>query len=229
MSTLPVGIFSDIHGNFFALKQVIACLKEKGCREMYCLGDVSGYYSMINECIELLRQEHVVTLKGNHDSYLLGETECPRSRSANDCIKYQRRIIRPDNMEWLSKLLPYLHTSRFDAVHGGWNDPLDEYIQSFDFEEGKKRGGALFFSGHTHVQKIEQKYGITYCNPGSVGQPRDYDWRAACAVLYDDDTVKLSRVEYDVDLTADAMKNAGFDSYYYRNLYYGCKIGENHE
>ncbi len=226
-----IGIFSDVHGNYYALERVIDELKRRNCRRLYCLGDVGGYYSMINECIELLRRENVICLKGNHDSYLLGESVCPRSRSANDCIAYQRRVITRENLKWLECLSPSVSTDSFQAVHGGWNDPLDEYIENFNFEAAALRGEGckLYFSGHTHVQKLESHSGIVYCNPGSVGQPRDYDWRAAYALLDEEGQVTLHRVEYAVDQTARAMDKAGFDSYYYRNLYRGCKIGENYD
>lgn len=223
-----IGFLSDVHGNYYALERVMDALYTLGCTRIYCLGDVSGYYSMVNECIDLLRAKDVFCLKGNHDSYLLGESACPRSHSVNDCIAYQKRIITKDNLAWLATLRPSLTTEVFQAVHGGWNDPIEEYIRSFDFDAAKARnsGCKLFLSGHTHVQKLEQKEDMTYCNPGSVGQPRDYDWRAGFAVLEDDGRVTLHRIEYDVDSTAAAMQTAGFNEYYYRNLYHGCKIGE---
>ena len=223
-----IGLFSDVHGNYYALKRVMEALKERNCSRIYCLGDVSGYYSMVNECIDLLRAEGVVCLKGNHDSYLLGESFCPRSNSVNQCIAYQKKVITKDNLAFLATLRPSLTTETFWAVHGGWNDPIDEYIGTFDFEAAEQWGGGCkrFFSGHTHIQKLERKGEVLYCNPGAVGQPRDHDWRAGFALLDDDLNVTLERVEYDVDGTAAAMKAAGFSEYYYQNLYHGCKIGE---
>jgi len=222
-----IGIVSDIHGNYPALRQVIQKLRMQGCTDIYCLGDTAGYYSMINECIDLLRRERIVSLKGNHDSYLLGDAFCPRSQSVNDCIDYQRQVITQSNFEWLKGLSPVLTTKSFHAVHGGLNNPLDEYIVDFDFESPAVQQCAvkIFLSGHTHVQKMQERDDVIYCNPGSVGQPRDHDWRAAYAIL-NQATITLHRTEYNVNETAEAMKNAGFSSYYYGNLFYGYKIGE---
>lgn len=222
-----IGIISDIHGNYPALQQVLRELRTRGCGRIYCLGDTAGYYSMVNECIDLLRRADVITLKGNHDSYLLGEAVCPRSRSVNQCIAYQRSIVTPENLRWLAALRPALTTPRFSAVHGGWHDHLDEYITHFDFNDpdALETGARVFLSGHTHVQTLEGKNGLLYCNPGSVGQPRDRDPRAAYAIL-DDSGITLGRVAYDIDETADQMRRAGFSNYFYKNLYSGCKIGE---
>lgn len=224
---MKFGIISDIHGNYPALCQVLRVLRGCGCTRVINLGDTVGYYPMINECISLLLEEGVFSLKGNHDSYLLGESICPRSRSVMDCIRYQQSIIRPELRDWLATLRPASRTTDFYAVHGGWRDPLDEYIAEFDFEGAWKWGGGcrFFFSGHTHVQRCEGRDGLWYCNPGSVGQPRDHDPRAAYAV-WENGAVTLGRTEYDIDETAAGMQAAGFSDYYYRNLYKGCRIGE---
>lgn len=222
-----IGIISDIHGNFPALRQVLQELRACGCSEIYCLGDVAGYYSMVNECIDLLRRKRIFTLQGNHDSYLSGDSSCPRSQSANDCISYQKKVIIPENFRWLTSLCSTLTTPQFNAVHGGWHDNLDEYIIHFDFDDPTVlgTGDRVFLSGHTHIQTLQEKNGILYCNPGSVGQPRDRDPRAAYAML-NDGKITLGRVAYDIDETAEYMRRAGFSDYYYKNLYLGCKIGE---
>lgn len=222
-----LGIISDIHGNFPALRAVVNHLHRLGCRNIINLGDTAGYYSMVNECIALIRQESIFSLKGNHDYYLLGEASCPRSQSVADCIKYQSSIIKPNNLRWLSTLQPQLETPMFNAVHGGWNDPIDEYITDFSFVSMHLRypHSSLFLSGHTHIQKYQENQGIMYCNPGSVGQPRDHDPRAAYAV-FTDGKIFCGRVAYDIDEIAENMCRAGFSDYYYKNLYFGGKIGE---
>lgn len=224
---MRLGVISDIHGNYPALKQVIIELHKLNCDKIICLGDVAGYYSMINECVDLLRKEKIVCIKGNHDSYLLGEGSCPRSNSVNRCIEFQKSIITKENYQWLSTFGSELRTKDYWAVHGGWNDPIDEYIDHFDFEWATKEMPAygMFLSGHTHVQKVERCKTRVYCNPGSVGQPRDYDCRAAFAII-DDGIVYLKRIKYDIDLIAKHMSESGFNDYFYRNLYHGCKIGD---
>jgi len=224
---MKLGIISDVHGNYPALSQVIYELRNHECDRIICLGDVCGYYSMINECIALLRKENVITLKGNHDSYLLGESVCPRSNSVNRCITYQQSIITEENKSWIQRLIPNMKTDKFYAVHGGWRDFLDEYIEEFDFQYARNNmpETKIFFSGHTHKQLLAIDKEITYCNPGSVGQPRDYDPRAAYAIL-EDNCISLYRVAYNIDEIAEHMLEAGFSDYFFCNLYYGAKIGE---
>lgn len=222
-----IGIISDIHGNFPALRAVIEKLHEAKCERIICLGDIAGYYSMINECICLLIKEDIFCLKGNHDSYLLGEKTCSRSRSVSDCITYQQRILIPEYFDWFKQLEPIYITKDFYAVHGGLNDPLDEYVKEFDFQQANivSPFHKVFLSGHSHIQGIQKKDNILYCNPGSVGQPRDYDSRAAYAIL-ESGQITLYRVAYDINEIAENMSISGFSDYYYKNLYYGCKIGE---
>lgn len=224
---MKIGIISDIHGNYPALENVVTELHKMECDRIVCLGDISGYYSMINECIDLIRKENICCIKGNHDTYLLGEGSCPRSNSVNRCIEYQKGIITEDNYQWLASLPDELKTKEFYAVHGGWNDPIDEYIEHFDFTWALENMAEykLFLSGHTHVQKIETCGSLTYCNPGSIGQPRDYDARAAFAI-FEDGRITLKRVAYDIQVIAKHMSDAGFSDYFYKNLYCGCKIGE---
>ena len=131
----------------------------------------------------------------------------------------------PENMMYLADSLDIIDNDLISARHGGWNDPVDEYIDSFDFSIAEKYRVSIFCSGHTHIQKYQEKDGIVYFNPGSIGQPRDYDNRAAFAIIDDDGNVELRRVEYDIDKIAYKMKEAGFAERTYECLYRGTKIG----
>ena len=108
-------------------------------------------------------------------------------------------------------------------VHGGWNDPIDEYVTPSD-EYFDQFPGQFFVSGHTHVPCIWSGLEKSYCNPGSVGQPRDGDPRASFA-LWNQENFSLHRVEYDFKSVQVAMHNAGFEPYFYRDLEFGARIG----
>ena len=225
---MKTAIISDVHGNYPALEAVLSAAEGVGCKNVLCLGDTAGYYPMINECVKALQEVGAVSLRGNHDCYLLGEFECPRSRSARRCIEYQKSVVSDESLEWLRGAVRTLSKGTLFAMHGGLNDPIDEYVLDFDFEMAlqmhpKKK---VFLSGHTHVQVLQTAGEIVYCNPGSVGQPRDHDKRAAFAIL-DGKSIELKRVEYDIERIAHAMANAGFSEHYYENLHYGLRIGEN--
>ena len=191
----------------------------------FSLGDVAGYYSMVNECIEALRARDIVNLMGNHDFYLVDDVPCPRSNSANAAIEWQRKAVTAENLAWLAESPRNgLRLGPLSLVHAGWNDPIDEYIEVVTPDYFANRDGEVFVSGHVHVQGCWPVGAKTYCNPGSVGQPRDGDPRAAFA-LWDGEQMHLRRVEYDIDEIAKHMREAGFSEYFYENLRAGSRIG----
>ena len=105
-------------------------------------------------------------------------------------------------------------------VHGGWTNPIDEYVKP-SAEYFEKIEGTLLASGHTHIQGVYHFADKTYCNPGSVGQPRDGNPRAAFATF--DGRFKLHRVEYDIERVFQLMHEAGFNDYYYGCLKTGAR------
>lgn len=224
---MKTAIISDIHGNYPALEAVWRDLETQNCAHVLCLGDVAGYYSGINESIELLVQNKVSTLMGNHDAYLAGFSVCTRSKTVNDCIDYQRKVVKHDLFEWIKALPDSYQSEGLFAVHGGLRNHLDEYVDIFDFEAAHHAypDSRFFLSGHSHIPQISTYNGLTYCNPGSVGQPRDGDPRASYAVFDDSGNFEIRRVEYDINETIKGMINAGFNEYYYKNLWTGTKIG----
>jgi predicted phosphodiesterase len=218
-----LAIISDIHGNHAALIAVLNELERMGIKKIICLGDVGGYYSQINECCETLQTRNIFSLMGNHDWYLATGEQCPRSNSANRCLDYQRKIISRTNLDWLTTLKPQAQIDGLNIVHGGWNDPLDEYVKpSTDYFAYIQ--GHFFASGHTHVPCIWSNGIKSYCNPGSVGQPRDGDARASFAIWNYMD-FSLHRVQYDFKSLQKDMQHAGFEEYFYENLANGTRIG----
>ncbi len=217
----PVAFISDVHGNYAALSAVLAELDARSINRIFCAGDVAGYYPKVNECCDELRERGVTTVMGNHDWYLGGSGACQRSKSANACIDYQRTVISDSNRLWLRALPITIDEPAFRLVHGGWEDPIDEYLEP-NAEYFDQLSGKLFISGHTHVARISNFAGKTHCNPGSVGQPRDGDARASFAQLRDGQ-LSLHRVEYDIDAVAGQMEAAGFDEHFFGGLYTGAR------
>ncbi len=217
-----IGIISDIHGNYEALKVVLQEMDNKGIEKIYCLGDVVGYYSQVNECCDALRERNIECLMGNHDWYMYSGSFCPRSQSVNDCLVYQRKVITTENLIWLKTFKFQFEFDNVKMVHGGWTDPIDEYLYEPNAEYFDKIDGEVFISGHTHIQELRYFGHKTYCNPGSVGMPRDYNPKSAYAVL-ENGTLSLHRVDYDIDKVCELMEKAGFDSYYYGGLQSGSR------
>jgi putative phosphoesterase len=226
MPTL-IAILSDIHGNLPALEAVAADMAKYDVQRVISLGDVAGYYPFINEVIDNLRKLDAVNIVGNHDRYIIDDTECPRSQSANAALRYQRKVITPQNRIWLSKSVSTLTMENASFVHGGWNDPEDEYLYRIEAGYFARFEATYFFCGHTHVQKhLALANGKYFTNPGSVGQPRDGNPDAAyCLFDLQNGRVILRRVPYDIDRVARKMREIGFDEKFYVNLYEGTRIG----
>lgn len=221
-----IAIISDIHGNFPALKKVMEDIQNRGIVNIISLGDIAGYYCFINECINLCRSLNVINILGNHDYYLISGKGCPRSYTANICLKYQMEHITQDNLLWLKNSKTVLDINCMSLRHGGWNDPLDEYIYDFSFDMVLNRCENLFASGHTHKQVYLRDGEKQYFNPGSVGQPRDFDARAAYAIVDEKMNVELVRVEYNIEEVVNKMRVCGFDDRISVCLLTGSKIGE---
>jgi len=222
-----IAIISDIHGNLPALNKVMSHIKKENVRKIISLGDVAGYYPFINEVIELLIKHDVINIVGNHDRYLIDNTECPRSHTANICLKYQKKVIDKNNLNWLKMSVSKYESNIISCVHGGWNNLEDEYLYTISGEYFQDLPQNYFFCGHTHVQKsILLKKNKTFVNPGSIGQPRDGN-RDAAYCLFDECSgeISLFRVPYDISEVEHKMKVLGFEEKLYENLYSGSRIG----
>ncbi len=219
-----IAIISDVHGNLPALRAVMDTALKLGCTRFLSLGDVVGYYSQPGECIDLLRAHGIVNIMGNHDHYLASGEGCPRSALVSQTIEYAQSLINEDQIAWLRKSIPSYRETETLYLHGGPDDPRDQYLYSVS------RGSIpadikVMFCGHTHVQKFARfSNDNIFCNPGSVGQPRDGDNRAAFAVVTDKE-ITLQRVPYDIDETIREMQRAGFPPHFYENLRIGAQIG----
>jgi diadenosine tetraphosphatase ApaH/serine/threonine PP2A family protein phosphatase len=161
---------------------------------------------------------------GNHDLYAVSGRNCERSRVVAEIIDDHLTRISGDNLAWLSQSADR-HVRGTDLfLHGGPEDPVDQYIYRVTpdlFPTGVRR----LFVGHTHVQAIiTLSDGRVFCNPGSVGQPRDGDPRAAY-VTVSDDGICPHRVEYDIGRTVAAMAERGYEPFKFQNLWKGAQLG----
>lgn len=221
---MKLGILSDAHGNYPALRAVLEEIDRLGCDRIISLGDATGYYSQPAECLEALTARAAIQLLGNHDNYLVQGTSCERSKTVSQLILHQREQMKPHHMTALNAMKPCYDEGDMRFVHGSWGDPLDGYLYKVSINDlpGDQR---FYFAGHSHVQHLARFEGKTFCNPGSVGQPRDGDPRAAFAVLCDG-LVTLHRIAYKIEETVLAMQRAGYqESRLWDNLFVGAQIG----
>jgi putative phosphoesterase len=198
------------------------------------LGDVVGYGPEPNEVVEQLTQMHpVAALMGNHDySVLTGDTS-RFNPYAEVAIKWTIQHLNQQSRSYLSRLDLSAQISlggcRLSIFHGSPRDPLNEYVfPEISDQEAKriieKARAPLVLLGHTHVPMVHSIGKEMLANPGSVGQPRDGDRRAAFAVLTlngDEFSFEVRRVEYDVDSVARKMRRAGLPEFLADRLYNG--------
>lgn len=225
-----VAFISDVHSNLEALNAVLGRL---GDEELFCLGDLVGYGSNPNEVIELLEERGAVSLLGNHDAAVLtGDTSWFNSTAAI-AAKWTTKQLSERSVAYLRKL-PLQIRVDLDGVstylaHGSPDDNLREYVDPVTHADLfghylTRLDVGLVGLGHTHLPFVWTGDGGTVFNPGSVGQPRDGDWRASFAVVDFErgkPDVKLQRTEYDCDKTAEKIVKAGLPSSLGRRLLRG--------
>ncbi|HEV3119981.1 MAG TPA: metallophosphoesterase family protein [Gemmataceae bacterium] len=223
-------IISDIHSNLEALEAVLQDIAKHDVKEVYCLGDVVGYGPNPRECVDKVMQCQVVLLGNHDQGAMFDpEGFNPPAERAIFWTRAQleapieNRQARERRWEFLAERPRTFRENGFLYVHGSARNPLNEYVFPEDIYNQRKmeRIFALVdkycFQGHTHVpglftenlefhspEEVEYVYQLdarkTLCNVGSVGQPRDGDWRA-CYILLDGETIRYRRVEYDIDTT----------------------------
>ncbi|MGH9774905.1 MAG: metallophosphoesterase family protein [Candidatus Acidiferrales bacterium] len=242
-------ILSDIHASLTALDAALAAAQ--GCWERaVCLGDVVGYGPDPNEVVDRIRALGAQTIRGNHDKACSGlENAEDFNPVAREVALWTRAQLKPENLEWLQNLAPGpLEVDGFAIVHGAVHDE-DEYVfaptQALDSLLDAPR--ALTFFGHTHMQggfsmqenqvqilrvrpaagsnaaTLVLRKGMQYLlNPGSVGQPRDGDPRAAFAIAdAEGQAVEFWRVPYDIASVQKRMEEANLPEALIQRLGFG--------
>lgn len=232
-------VIADVHGNLPALEAVLEDARSHDADSFLFLGDAIGYGPQPSECISRLAElPQSVLLRGNHDhAVATGQFEVGMNRLARHCAEWTRSSLGTHELEWLAELAPDYFADEWLAVHGAPQDPRRflAYVYELTFEDNlrylRQAKIPLCFCGHTHVQMTyaEVASGPTrvvgastmqllpkfqyLVNPGSVGQPRDGDPRAAYA-LWDRQTaeVKTLRVAYDLERTIAALHAAQLPS-----------------
>jgi diadenosine tetraphosphatase ApaH/serine/threonine PP2A family protein phosphatase len=230
-------IVSDLHANLDAFEAVLAAAPSSTWNRLIVLGDLVGYGAAPNAVIDRVRAlSPFAIIRGNHDKAACGLEDASNfNHIARVAAAWTGDTLTPENREYLRALPagPAIIDERVEICHGS---PFDEDHYIFDaddawraIETGERQ---LCLFGHTHLPVVFQRTGESFegfvpegdddltitlepgvryvVNPGSVGQPRDGDPRAAFAI-YDDDnlTLQLRRVSYAVDAAQRRIIGAG--------------------
>ena len=229
---MRVAVLTDIHANLPALEAVLEATEQAGLEKRWCLGDVVGYGAQPDDCAALTAEHCELSLVGNHDLAVTGEIDTEVfSASAAAAVEWTRENCDEKTMKFLKGLKPEVTDKEVGLYHASPRDPIWEYVLAVDQarECMEEQSGRVSLIGHSHValyftdagndggggqapegHEIDLSQSRWLLNPGSVGQPRDGDPRAAWLEL-DTEQWKATyhRVEYDIGRAADAIREAG--------------------
>jgi diadenosine tetraphosphatase ApaH/serine/threonine PP2A family protein phosphatase len=242
---MKVAVISDIHGNKQAFEATLEAVAASAAAELWCLGDLVGYGADPDACVELAREHAAVCLAGNHDLAVTGEIPLGEfSRGASLAVQWTREVIAEQNLEFLKSLSPTGEDGPVGLYHASPRDPVWEYVLSALLAELclQKQRHRICLIGHSHVAlsftrqegelttgeprragtRLDVRDGEWLLNPGSVGQPRDGDPRAAWLLLdLDELSVSFQRTEYDIAGAAAAIRAARLPDSLAERLQYG--------
>jgi len=243
-----VAAISDVHANLPALEAVLAAARAAEVEETWCLGDVVGYGVEPDACADLVRERCDVCLVGNHDLAVLGALPLADfSEAAAAAVEWTREGVSERTLDFLRELSPAGERVGVGLFHASPSDPVWEYVLSGEqadagMDAHPERIGLI---GHSHVALfftrprageageprsaqagdgalLDLGRGEWLLNPGSVGQPRDGDPRAAWLELDTEaQTARFHRVEYDVERAAGPIADAGLPRRLADRLYLG--------
>jgi predicted phosphodiesterase len=242
---MRVAIVSDIHGNRHAFEAVLDAVADSDCEELWCLGDLVGYGADPDACVALAREHAAICLAGNHDLGVRGSLPLEEfSRGAAIAATWTQERISAETRAYLDKLEPQNVDERVGLYHASPRDPIWEYVLSplqaelcLDVQAQR-----ISLIGHSHValsfsrfpgtpatgqtrgggEELSLIQGEWLINPGSVGQPRDGDPRAAWLELDLDGWHALfRRSDYDIAGAAAAIRAAKLPDSLAERLQYG--------
>lgn len=248
---MKYALISDIHANLPALEAVLADIASKQIVNVFHLGDLVGYAPWPNETVRMLRDSGIEGVSGNYDSTVATDYkhcgckyEDPHQEELSHLsYAWTRENVSAETKAFLGALPFRLdltplggHISgpRVVLVHGTptlntlyWTeDKSDDFCLNMARHADTKKGDVMAF-GHTHLPWTREIDGIHFVNTGSVGRPKDGDWRAGYVVLDltpAGSTIDFIRVEYDVKLAAQGIRASSLPSEFADYLLAGGKL-----
>ncbi len=242
---MHIAVISDIHGNRHAFEATLRAIDGEHVEAVWCLGDLVGYGAEPDACVELARERADLCLAGNHDLAVRGDLPLEEfSRGAAIAAEWTRETIAEETLDYLLDLEPQDLDRDVGLYHASPRDPVWEYVLSTLLAELclDVQRHRVCLIGHSHVAlsfcrregevatgearregaELDVSAGEWLLNPGSVGQPRDGDPRAAWLLL---DTgswaAEYRRTEYDVAGAAAAIRAARLPDSLAERLQYG--------
>jgi len=224
---LRAAVISDIHGNLYALEAVLDALEKDPPDKIWSLGDTVGYGPRPNRCAALVQERATVSLAGNHDLGVLGANEVASlldfSHDAAAAGRWTQEVLSDEARTYLAGLEPLAKVDGVELFHASPRDPVWDYVLTAEgaLDALELTEAPLVLVGHSHValaigiigetldgglapegSEVDLASGRWLLNPGSVGQPRDGDPRAAYLMIdFAAKRAQFRRVPYPVERT----------------------------
>lgn len=245
---MKIGIVSDIHSNLEAFTKALSLLSTFNIEKIYSCGDIVGYGPNPSECISLMQENKIISVKGNHDHTILSEHEEELFNSyARLAIQWTRKVLSKEEKIFLGALPLFLEADGFTFFHGMYqkSSPFRYTISDYDaWLSLKDLNTQIGFFGHSHIAGIyamrsdgsvyfipatrglklaldkNEKYII---NIGSVGQPRDGNPDGAYGIFdTENNTVEIKRFSYNIEKTYKKIIEAGLPAFLGERLFIGA-------
>jgi diadenosine tetraphosphatase ApaH/serine/threonine PP2A family protein phosphatase len=241
---MRVAVISDVHGNRHALDAVLAAVDREEPDQIWCLGDTVGYGPHPNECCAEVEARSDVCLVGNHDLAVLGRIDLALfADDAGVAARWTQGELKPPARAFLQRLEPTARADGVELFHGSPTDPVWDYVLSGEaaLEALELTTAPVVLVGHSHVAlqiglagntlsgglaragtELDLSSGRFLLNPGSIGQPRDGDPRAAYLLLdLERRFAAFRRVPYPIQRTQTEMRTLGLPEVLAERLAHG--------
>lgn len=213
---MRIGVISDIHANEEALTSVLDDMPEVD--KTVCCGDIVGYGPSPKECVNLVKENCDIIVKGNHD-WNVSENDLEDIPLISE--EFTRRVLSEEELNWLSSLPEVIDRDMIKVAHSH-PTKTGKYVYPSDFRNMLKYidDNQILLLGHTHIPHSFRVSNKLIANPGSVGQPRDGNVFSSY-LLIDTDSMDVSfrRVGYDINSVKEKMLELGYPRHNYRRLF----------
>lgn len=201
---MKIAIISDIHANIYGLKTVLADLRKVD--KILCAGDITGFYPFVNEVIDEMKKNNVISVRGNHDQYLIeGKAPDDKKEEIKKSVERMKKLISNEGLDYIKTLPEYIKLTidnkKVMITHGSpWNHLEERIYPDYpSFDRFKELDLDFVILGHTHYPFIRKVGDLIVVNPGSCGQPRDY--KLVSYVIWDtaSNQFKNIRLKWDIE------------------------------
>ncbi len=238
---MRIAVLSDVHSNLHALEAVLAEVDASAIDEIWCLGDIVGYGPRPNECAALVQERTSICLAGNHDLVVLGKIPIAAfAGEAAAAASWTQGVLDEAARSFLDSLHPSAAAPGAELFHGSARDPIWDYVLSDEAARWTlaATSAPLVLVGHSHIALqfeleahgdlaaagtvVELETGRHLLNPGSVGQPRNGDPRAAWLEIDNSSRrATFHRTAYPVERTQSEMRERGLPELLAERLTHG--------